>query len=154
MIISLGMLMACGSGRPASTNPGTATATEGNRADMRSSDVEDAQGARNNKIDKRDSRNQAVNRSSVNSEYNFDSPEARKQRSGMYSSLNMTEDQINRYETLYRDNYESWRTNTQRKSMNSEDLRKHQNTALKSVLDDNQYKQYQQWSNDAANPRY
>ncbi|WP_026449503.1 hypothetical protein [Aequorivita capsosiphonis] len=69
----------------------------------------------------------------------------------MYSSLNMTQEQIARYEKESKDYMDTWRKNNPNNTMNNYEQTEYRDRILKSTLDDDQYKEYKQWAKDNAN---
>lgn len=74
----------------------------------------------------------------------------RQRNQQMYSSLKMTDDQIQKYENASRTSSDTWKRDNPNKTMSSQDRVRVQNDNLKSILDDTQYQNYEKWS--TANP--
>ena len=68
----------------------------------------------------------------------------------IYSSLKMTDDQIQKYENAWRSSMDTWKRDNPNKTMSAQHKVRAQNDNLKSVLDDTQYQNYEKWS--TANP--
>ena len=66
----------------------------------------------------------------------------------MYTSLNMTEDQIQRYETASRTSMDAWKSSNAQRAMTLEQRMETQDATVKAILDASQYKNYQQWLKD------
>ena len=66
----------------------------------------------------------------------------------MYTSLNMTEDQIQRYETASRTSMDAWKSSNAQRTMTIEQRMETQDATVKAILDASQYKNYQQWLKD------
>ena len=66
----------------------------------------------------------------------------------MYTSLNMTDDQITRYETASRASMDSWKMSNAERAMTAQQRLDQQDTTIKSILDAPQYQNYQQWVRD------
>ncbi|WP_100615007.1 hypothetical protein [Confluentibacter citreus] len=74
-----------------------------------------------------------------------------KQRNAqMYTSLNMTEEQIGKYETETRMSMDAWKQDNPQKMMAIEDRMKHQSDHLKTILNESQFISYGQWT--TSNP--
>lgn len=74
-----------------------------------------------------------------------------KQRNAqMYTSLNMTDEQIGKYETETRTSMDAWKQDNPQKTMTTPDRMKYQSTHLKSILDASQFISYGHWS--TSNP--
>jgi hypothetical protein len=74
--------------------------------------------------------------------------EARMQK--MYSNLNMNDDQISRFESEWKASENSWNSTNRNKAMNNFERTESQDRILKEILDDAQFKKYQQWARDNA----
>lgn len=66
----------------------------------------------------------------------------------MYSSLNMTDEQIQRYETAMRTSMDTWERNNPQKTITIKDRMKIQRDNLVPILDELQFRNYEQWAND------
>lgn len=74
--------------------------------------------------------------------------EARMQK--MYSILNMNDAQITRFESECKASENSWNSTNHNKAMNNFERTESQDRILKEILDDAQFKKYQQWARDNA----
>lgn len=63
----------------------------------------------------------------------------------MYTSMNMTADQVQRYETASSTWMDSWKRDHPQGVLSNSDRLQQQNTTLKSILDVAQYQNYEQW---------
>src|SRR5690606_41693638 len=68
----------------------------------------------------------------------------------MYRDLNMTDAQINRYESASRTAMDNWKRDHPKQNMTLQNKQDIERTSLQSVLDDKQFKSYGQWAQ--ANP--
>jgi len=66
----------------------------------------------------------------------------------MYSSLNMTDEQIQRYETAMHTSMDTWERNNPQKTITIKDRMKIQRDNLVPILDESQFRNYEQWAND------
>lgn len=72
----------------------------------------------------------------------------RQRNQELYTTLKMTDDQIQKYENASRTSMDTWKRDNPNKTMSAQDRVKVQNDNLRSVLDDNQYRNYEKWSAD------
>lgn len=72
----------------------------------------------------------------------------RQRNQELYSNLKMTDEQIQKYENASRSSLDTWKRDNPNKTMSAQDRVKVQNDNLRSVLDDNQYRNYEKWSAD------
>ncbi|PKQ45085.1 hypothetical protein CSW08_09920 [Confluentibacter flavum] len=68
----------------------------------------------------------------------------------MYTSLNMTDEQIGEYESVTRSSMDTWKRDNPQKTMATQDRMKYQSDHLKTILDESQYTNYGQWA--TSNP--
>ena len=68
----------------------------------------------------------------------------------MYRDLNMTDAQINRYESASRTSMDNWKRDHPKQNMTLQNKQDIERTSLQSVLNDKQFKSYGQWAQ--ANP--
>src|SRR5690606_8603298 len=66
----------------------------------------------------------------------------------MYSSLKMTNDQIKKYENASRTSLDTWIRDHPNEAVSSQDRTRIQEENLRSVLDEAQYQNYEEWSAD------
>ncbi len=71
----------------------------------------------------------------------------------MYSALDMTSDQIKRFESQWRRSVDSWKVDNQNQEMNRYERVERQDRILKDILDESQFENYQQWARDHASHR-
>lgn len=74
--------------------------------------------------------------------------EAKMQK--MYSNLNMNAAQISRFESEWKASVNSWNSTNRNKAINSFERTESQDRILKEILDEAQFKKYQQWARDNA----
>lgn len=89
-----------------------------------------------------------------NETYDFESAESKQQRESMYSSLNMTQDQIEKYESTYKGNYNIWSSDNPNRKMTDQEWREHRDRVMKDILDKDQYEKYQKWADENPNLRH
>lgn len=68
----------------------------------------------------------------------------------MYSDLNLTDEQIRNFESLWASSLNTWKRSNPNKTMNSFERTEYENRIMKGMLDDTQFKRYQQWARDNA----
>lgn len=68
----------------------------------------------------------------------------------MYSNLNMNAAQISRFESEWKASINSWNSTNRNKAMNSFERTESQDRILKEILDEAQFKKYQQWARENA----
>lgn len=68
----------------------------------------------------------------------------------MYTDLNMSDDQIGSFEKEWKTKVTAWKTSNRTKTMNNFERTEYQDRILKDVLNETQFKQYQQWARDNA----
>ncbi|SRR5690554_900494 len=136
---ALGIFVACGSGS-ASTTAGSSTMDARTNTSARTdTDVNSRSNAR--VPDPERASTTTVNRNQSGN----------RQMQEMYTSLSMTEDQIKQYEAAYNQAQNTWKRDNQNQTMSDDDRRMQRDQSLKSILNNTQYKQYQQWSENNPN---
>ncbi|WP_146743734.1 hypothetical protein [Aequorivita sp. CIP111184] len=68
----------------------------------------------------------------------------------MYSYLNMSDDQISRFDRGWKSTTDTWKKANPNKSMNSFERTETQDKILKDILDESQFEKYQQWARENA----
>ncbi len=66
----------------------------------------------------------------------------------MYSSLNMNEDQIKRFENEWGSSTSAWKRSNRNKTMNSFERTEYQDRILKGILDETQFEAYREWARE------
>lgn len=144
-IAALGILTACGTGNSTTTAaPGNMNGRTDTTGTMYDADV-------NTNTNTRVHDPERPATTTVNRNSNDDRQALRQQ---MYSSLNMTDDQIRRYETASKQANDTWKKNNPNKNMSTDDMRMQRDSNLKPILNESQYTQYQQWSRNNPNAQF
>lgn len=68
----------------------------------------------------------------------------------MYSDLDMTEDQVSRFEKDWKNSLNSWKKSNRNKVMNSYERIEYQDRILRDILNDSQFESYQEWVREQA----
>ncbi|MDN3724143.1 hypothetical protein QRD02_07095 [Aequorivita sp. SDUM287046] len=145
MIAFLAILTSCGSG---STAPAATT----NNTDGRDDTTGTIYNANVNT--NRDSRTPEIDEPSTTTVNRNINTVRQQQMREMYSNLNMTDEQIRRYEDASNTANETWMRNNPGNTMNNDDMRMQRDQTLRPILNDTQYNQYQQWSKDNPDIRF
>lgn len=138
------LFMACGS---TTTDPGTTETSTTNGTNMSNSPTSTTTP---NVGDKGNgNRNLSVYNTNPNKVDTVNQADYDMQRTTqMYTSLNMTDDQIQRYETATRASMDAWKSSNAERAMTAQQGMEQQNATIKGILDDSQYQTYQQWVRD------
>lgn len=64
----------------------------------------------------------------------------------LYTQLDMSQDQINSYEKKSSSSMKTWKNDNSQRDMNMQERIQQEDKDLKSVLDESQYKKYQEWA--------
>lgn len=64
----------------------------------------------------------------------------------MYSALNMSENQISRFESEWKTSTDSWKRKNRNQTMNTYERVEQQDRILREILEPSQFKSYQQWA--------
>lgn len=75
----------------------------------------------------------------------------RATRQKMYTNLDMSDSQIQRYERESDEYMDNWRKENPNKNMSNSDRMKNRNNMMKNILDESQQTKYQQWSMENSN---
>jgi hypothetical protein len=158
MTLSVAVLfMACGS---ATTDTGTATSNNSAVRNSTSTTATTTNGStsRDNPTTNSTStvgskgngnRNLSINNTNPNKVETVNQVDYDMQRTTqMYTSLSMTDDQINRYETASRASMDAWKLSNAERAMTAQQRLDQQDSTFKAILDASQYKNYQQWVRD------
>lgn len=154
------LLIACGNSQKDTSNNGTLQAnglaesdgTSGNYytrdpgTNDKLLDNNSPHQSNNNSVDQQDPNRSQTQQNSNSAQDDYD----RQRNQKMYSSLKMTDDQIQKYENASRTSMDTWKQNNKNKTMSAQDRVKLQNDNLKSILDETQYQNYEKWS--TSNP--
>ena len=136
----MGLFIACSGSKstPYATTPNSPTSTPTAQT-SRTVDGSTRQTSANPRVPNPEKPTTTVNNRNIKTDR-----EARMKQ--MYSSLNMTEDQINRYESAYRQNQNTWEERNDGREMSAEERNDWRNNTFRSILDPTQYQDYQNWS--------
>ncbi|HLT32581.1 MAG TPA: hypothetical protein VKZ98_02215 [Aquaticitalea sp.] len=142
ILICVFSLYACNSSNKGNTN-GTgdaydATTNTDTRNDNITRDINDTNRSIDNTL--RDDRDPTQ----TETDYNL------QRNQQMYTSLNMNQDQIDRYEADWNTAMDNWNKQNPQSTMNTQNRMDLQRTTLRPILDDTQYDNYGQWV--SANP--
>lgn len=66
----------------------------------------------------------------------------------MFTAVNMSQEQINRFQTEWRTSSNAWKRNNRDQEMNNYERVELQDKILRDILDESQFKAYQQWAID------
>ncbi len=66
----------------------------------------------------------------------------------MYSSINMNEEQVARFENEWKNSMGNWKRSNRNKTMNSFERVEYQDQILKNILDESQFDAYQEWARE------
>lgn len=138
----LAVLTSCGTTKDVATKDSTAIKQESNRGRSNQGDTS--------------GRTKTTNSPQMSSEKTADSTDtvenndaldtARLQE--MYSSLNMDENQIKRFESDWGRSTSVWKRSNRNKSMNNFEKVEYQDRILKNILDESQFEAYQEWARE------
>lgn len=82
------------------------------------------------------------------------SEEQRKmQLKNMFDEVGMTGEQVQRFENNWQNVAESWKRNNGDKEMNNYERIEYQDRILRDILDDNQFRNYQDWMRENADKK-
>src|SRR5690606_32033818 len=156
---AISVIIACGSGNGTTTASNgamgrTTNATGGtddtaNRSDETTGTLYNANVNTNAQSRQPDPEKPAT--TTVNSNKNT---ERQQEMRRMYSSLNMTDDQIRRFEEASNTANETWKKNNPGSTMTNNYMRMQRDKNLKPILDESQYTQYQQWAKNNPNVQF
>lgn len=156
---AISVIIACGSGNDTTTASNgamgrTTNATGGtddtaNRSDETTGTLYNANVNTNAQSRQPDPEKPAT--TTVNSNKNT---ERQQEMRRMYSSLNMTDDQIRRFEEASNTANETWKKNNPGSTMTNNYMRMQRDKNLKPILDESQYTQYQQWAKNNPNVQF
>lgn len=68
----------------------------------------------------------------------------------MYSKINMTDQQIAKFERQWKAQSAAWKNENPNQTMNSFEQTEYQDRILRDILNDQQFAEYQQWARDHA----
>lgn len=68
----------------------------------------------------------------------------------MYSAINMSQDQISRFQNEWKTSVNAWKRNNRNQEMNNYERVEQQDKILSDILDASQFKAYQQWARENA----
>lgn len=148
VMLALTFLMACGNSKNATNSTPMDNGTSSSNRDMNS---KNSDGIYNS--DKKAS-NDAMDASKNNSDMNMSSSDFdisdydMQRRQEMYTGLNMNPDQIRRYESDSKSAMQNWKKKNKNTAMSTQDRMQQESKHLKSILDSDQYSQYEQWVTD------
>jgi len=68
----------------------------------------------------------------------------------MYTAVNMSQDQISRFQNDWKTSVNAWKRNNRNQEMNNYERVEQQDKILSDILDASQFKAYQQWARENA----
>lgn len=138
----LAVLTTCGTTKEVPDVDNTATKQETNRG--RSNQENSAKRTKTTNSPQMSSEKTAASTDTVENNDALDT--ARLQE--MYSSLNMDETQIKRFESDWGRSTSVWKRSNRNKSMNNFEKVEYQDRILKNILDESQFEAYQEWARE------
>lgn len=151
----LTIFVGCGQGKNmTSSRDNTTTSTDATYNSNTSSTTSDSQTM--NRLDQDMNQNEQISERSGNNIRETDimttnswdnpSPKMLERRSRMYSDLAMTQEQINTYESEVRSSMNKWQKDNGTRKMSITERSRHDDQALRTILNPSQYAQYQAWA--------
>lgn len=140
----LAVLTSCGTTQQTTKNENSSVKVENNRGRSNQQMQENTVGRTKTETSPQLSSEKKTRAESVR---NSDSPDnARNQL--MYTSLNMKEEQVERFENEWKNATGTWKRSNRNKSMNSFEKVEYQDRILKNILDESQFEAYRTWARE------